>query len=131
VFWCHGAGGIALARVELAELLDSDLLRKERDIALETVVRYGFGLNSSLCHGDLGNLEPLLLAGEPWHTVGVRRAVAVLDALDAHGWAGGLPHGERSPSLLVGLAGIGHGLLRLAAPQDVPAVLALHPPIPQ
>ncbi|WP_146258953.1 lanthionine synthetase LanC family protein [Streptomyces tateyamensis] len=131
VLWCHGAAGIALARVELAELLDNDLLRKERDIALETVVRHGFGLDFSLCHGDFGNLEPLLLAGEPWHTVGVRRAASTLDALDERGWVCGLPQGLANPSLLVGLAGIGHGLLRLAAPADVPALLALHPPIPR
>ncbi|MFE0461161.1 type 2 lanthipeptide synthetase LanM family protein [Kitasatospora sp. NPDC058965] len=131
VLWCHGAAGIALARVELAELLDSDVLRKERDIALETVVRHGFGLNFSLCHGDLGNLEPLLLAGEPWRTAGLRQAGSTLDALDRRGWVCGLPHGAHSPSLFVGLAGIGHGLLRLVAPQDVPALLALHPPIPQ
>ncbi|MQS11205.1 type 2 lantipeptide synthetase LanM [Streptomyces kaniharaensis] len=125
--WCHGAAGIALARVELAELLpDGDeLLRKERDNALDTVLREGFGLNFSLCHGDLGNLEPLHLAGAPWHA----QARATLDALDTRGWICGLPNGVHSPSLMVGLAGIGHGLLRLAAPETVPSLLALHPPI--
>ncbi|WP_030242606.1 type 2 lanthipeptide synthetase LanM family protein [Streptomyces sp. NRRL S-350] len=124
--WCHGASGIALARTELAELLSDDveLLRKERDTALDTVRREGFGLNFSLCHGDFGNLEALHLAGAPWHAP----ALATLDALDARGWVCGLPHGVHSPSLMVGLAGIGHGLLRLAAPEQVPSVLALHPP---
>ncbi|MFE6056391.1 type 2 lanthipeptide synthetase LanM family protein [Kitasatospora sp. NPDC056446] len=128
VLWCHGASGIALARVELAGLLpDADggeLLRKERDTALDTVRREGFGLNFSLCHGDLGNLEPLRLAGAPWQA----QVRATLDGLDARGWVCGLPHGVHSPSLMVGLAGIGHGLLRLAAPDRVPSLLALHPP---
>ncbi|MFD8080330.1 type 2 lanthipeptide synthetase LanM family protein [Kitasatospora sp. NPDC059722] len=126
VLWCHGASGIALARVELAELLPEggELLAKERDAALDTVLREGFGLNASLCHGDLGNVEPLHLAGRPWHGA----ARAALDALDARGWTCGLPHGVHSPSLMVGLAGIGHGLLRLAAPTRVPSLLALHPP---
>ncbi|MBV6695777.1 type 2 lantipeptide synthetase LanM family protein [Kitasatospora aureofaciens] len=124
--WCHGASGIALARLELAELLPEgdELLRKERDTALDTVHREGFGLNFSLCHGDLGNLEPLHLAGRPWHA----QARATLDALDTNGWICGLPHGVHSPSLMTGLAGIGHGLLRLAAPDTVPSLLALHPP---
>ncbi|MEU8920609.1 type 2 lanthipeptide synthetase LanM family protein [Kitasatospora sp. NPDC048545] len=125
--WCHGASGVALARVELAELLPdgAELLRKERDTALDTVRREGFGLNFSLCHGDLGNLETLHLAGVPWHA----RAHATMDALDTRGWVCGLPHGVHSPSLMVGLAGIGHGLLRLAAPARVPSLLALHPPV--
>ncbi|MEE1786426.1 type 2 lanthipeptide synthetase LanM family protein [Streptomyces sp. SP17BM10] len=126
VLWCHGASGIALARIELAELVPdgAELLAKERDTALDTVQQEGFGLNASLCHGDLGNLEPLHLAGRPWHGA----ARAALDDLDTRGWTCGLPHGVHSPSLMVGLAGIGHGLLRLAAPATVPSLLALHPP---
>ncbi|MER7752285.1 type 2 lanthipeptide synthetase LanM family protein [Kitasatospora sp. NPDC097643] len=136
--WCHGAAGIALARVELVELLEgaellpdgSELLRKECDTALDTVLREGFGHNFSLCHGDLGNLEPLLRAGGTWRAAGLRQARATLDDLDTRGWICGLPHGVHSPSLLVGLAGIGHGLLRLAAPTTTPAVLTLQPPTP-
>ena len=32
------------------------------------------------------------------------------------------------PGLMVGLAGIGYGLLRLAYPEQVPSVLVLAPP---
>jgi len=131
VLWCHGAAGIGLARIELAGLLaDHDLLAKEREAALDTVARQGFGLNFSLCHGDLGNLEPLMLAGGRWREAGLRQAAATLDALDRRGWVCGLPHGVHSPSLMVGIAGIGHGLLRLAAPDRVPSVLALRGPLP-
>ncbi|MFH9350007.1 type 2 lanthipeptide synthetase LanM family protein [Kitasatospora sp. NPDC017646] len=128
--WCHGASGIALARTALAELLpeERELLLAERDTALDTVLREGFGHNSSLCHGDLGNLESLHLAGGTWQAAARRQAHAALDTLDARGWACGLPHGVHSPSLMVGLAGIGHGLLRLAAPDTTPAVLVLEPP---
>ncbi|MEV7940359.1 type 2 lanthipeptide synthetase LanM family protein [Kitasatospora sp. NPDC088264] len=129
--WCHGASGIALARTELAELLPEarELLLAERDTALTTVLREGFGHNFSLCHGDFGNLEPLLLAGDRWRTAALRQAHATLDDLDTRGWTCGLPHGVHSPSLMVGLAGTGHGLLRLAAP-TTPSLLALHPPTP-
>ncbi|WP_220140148.1 lanthionine synthetase LanC family protein [Kitasatospora acidiphila] len=83
----------------------------------------------SLCHGDLGNLEPLLPAGGRWREAGLRQAAATLDELDRRGWVCGLPHGVHSPSLMVGVAGIGHGLLRLAAPDRVPSVLALQGPL--
>ncbi|MFI9361933.1 type 2 lanthipeptide synthetase LanM family protein [Kitasatospora sp. NPDC053057] len=128
--WCHGASGIALARTMLAELLpeERELLIAERDTALGAVLREGFGHNSSLCHGDLGNLEALQRAGGRWQAAAQRQAHAVLDTLDAQGWTCGLPHGVHSPSLMVGLAGIGHGLLRLASPETTPAVLTLEPP---
>nr|WP_262986024.1 type 2 lanthipeptide synthetase LanM family protein [Streptomyces sp. CBMA123] len=128
--WCHGASGIALARTALAPLLPEqrDVLLAERDTALGTVLREGFGHNSSLCHGDLGNLEALHLVGGRWRAATGRQAHATLDALEARGWRCGLPHGVHSPSLMVGLAGIGHGLLRLAAPDSTPSVLTLQPP---
>jgi lantibiotic modifying enzyme len=34
-----------------------------------------------------------------------------------------------TPGLMTGVAGIGYGLLRLAAPLRVPSVLALAPPV--
>ncbi|MFJ9694764.1 type 2 lanthipeptide synthetase LanM family protein [Kitasatospora sp. NPDC101183] len=128
--WCHGAAGIALARTELAALLPSEAkaLLAERDTAAATVLREGFGSNSSLCHGDLGNLDTLLLSGPTWRHSALTRAAAALDTLDTRGFVCGLPHGAHSPSLMVGLAGIGHGLLRLAAPKSTPSVLGLQPP---
>jgi lantibiotic modifying enzyme len=36
-----------------------------------------------------------------------------------------------APGLMNGLAGIGYGLLRLAAPTSVPSILALDPPSPR
>ncbi|MFG2846793.1 type 2 lanthipeptide synthetase LanM family protein [Kitasatospora sp. NPDC048296] len=128
--WCHGASGIALARTDLARLVpeERESLLAERDAALGTVLREGFGHNSSLCHGDLGNLEALHLAGGSWQAAAERQTRATLDDLAARGWTCGLPHGVRSPSLMVGLAGIGHGLLRLAAPDVTPSVLTLEPP---
>lgn len=123
--WCHGAGGIALARVELAGTVDGAERRAERAAALRATARSGFGVNFSLCHGDLGNLDVLLLAEETRHGTAVHQAAATLDDLDARGWVCGLPHGMAAPSLMVGLAGIGYGLLRVAAPERVPSVLAM------
>jgi lantibiotic modifying enzyme len=52
---------------------------------------------------------------------------AVMDFIDGSGWITGLPHGIEAPGLLVGLAGTGYGMLRLAAPERVPSALALAP----
>ncbi|MBV9021410.1 MAG: hypothetical protein JOZ71_11905, partial [Ktedonobacteraceae bacterium] len=57
-----------------------------------------------------------------------RITAMVLDSIDEHGWVPGVPLGIETPGLMVGLAGIGYELLRLAAPQQVPSVLLLAPP---
>jgi lantibiotic modifying enzyme len=41
-----------------------------------------------------------------------------------------MPRGAEPPGLMIGLAGVGYGLLRLAAPERVPAVLLLAGPEP-
>jgi type 2 lantibiotic biosynthesis protein LanM len=132
--WCHGAPGIGLGRLQcLADLHDSQI-RGEIDAALKTTLNRGFGHNHSLCHGDLGNLELLLQAsqilGEPqWQVQCDRLAATILDSIDRDGWLCGIPLAVESPGLMTGLAGIGYGLLRLVAPDRVPSVLVLAPPV--
>lgn len=133
-FWCHGAPGIGLARLGLLRHLEDSHLHDEIAIALQTTRERGFGLNHSLCHGDLGNLELLLQAGvllndPPWQAETWRVASMVVASIDGHGWLSGLPLSVESPGLMTGLAGIGYGLLRLAVPEQVPSVLLLAPPI--
>jgi type 2 lantibiotic biosynthesis protein LanM len=60
--WCHGAPGVGLARLRTLGHLDDTAVRAEIQTALRTTLSRGFGLNHSLCHGDLGNLELLLQA---------------------------------------------------------------------
>ncbi|WP_344342986.1 lanthionine synthetase LanC family protein, partial [Kitasatospora putterlickiae] len=85
----------------------------------------------SLCHGELGVLELLGRHGPaagrtPW----VRRAGALLAAVDQDGPRSGAPDQVPHPGLLTGLAGIGHGLLRLGFPDQVPPALLLRPRVP-
>jgi len=131
--WCHGAPGVALARLCSLPHIDDQSLREEIDVALKATLANGFGRNHSLCHGDLGNLEPILRASktldEPqWSSEVKRMASIVLQSIDKHGWLCGIPLGVESPGLMTGLAGIGYGLLRLAEPQRTPSVLVLDPP---
>ena len=131
--WCHGAAGIALARLDLLGVLDEAETRAEIEAAIATTIAEGFGDNHSLCHGDLGNLDVLAQAEtrwpEPWLVAARRRATTlVLESIRRDGWLCGIPLAVESPGLMTGLAGIGYGLLRLAAPDRVPSVLALARP---
>jgi lantibiotic modifying enzyme len=105
-------------------------VRAGLETALETTLREGFGGGHCLCHGDLGNVEPLLVAGEVlqaprWNRLALERAAGILQDVREGGWRCGLPRNTETPGLMMGLAGIGYGLLRLAAPRQVPSVLSL------
>lgn len=127
--WCHGAPGIGLARLRTAALLDDESARADARIALDHVLAtLSHDLRTvphGLCHGLCGNLELLLEAsrdsagGERWR----RPLDATLDTLlDAvrlgHPWVGGTRSGRQTPGLMLGLAGIGHFLLRCAHPES-------------
>jgi lantibiotic modifying enzyme len=131
--WCHGAPGIGLARLASLEYIDDAAIREEIDIALKTTVAEGFGRNHSLCHGDFGNLETLLVAAQTldqshYHEQLQHITAMLLDSFKTHGWVTGVPLGLETPGLMTGLAGIGYELLRLAEPEKVPSVLLLAPP---
>ena len=131
-FWCHGAPGIGLARLDALGQVDDPEIRAEIATALRTTVSSGFGYNHSLCHGDLGNIELFLQArrlggGSAWDEESQRIAGSVLASIERDGWRCGNPRSVESPGLLTGLAGIGYGLLRLAESQRVPPVLLLSP----
>ena len=140
VFWCHGAPGIALSRLRAYELSGDDVRKTEAMVALETTrrtvlssLRAGAG-NFSLCHGLAGNAEVLLegarvLAGEEQVAAEPVPDVAAA-GIERHGtgaepWPCGA-RGGTTPSLFLGLAGIGLFYLRLARPA-IPSVLLLRP----
>jgi type 2 lantibiotic biosynthesis protein LanM len=128
--WCHGATGIGLSRLAALPLLDDPALHEEIAIAVRTTLAEGFGLNHCLCHGDLGCLEFLLLAARRLGDAALaeqvyRLAGGVLANVATDGWRFGMPAGAEPPGLMLGLAGIGYGFLRLAFPEQVPSVLLL------
>jgi lantibiotic modifying enzyme len=63
-----------------------------------------------------------------WAERAGRIAGGILAGIREHGWSFGMPGRTESPGLMIGLAGIGYGLLRLAAPERVPSVLILEGP---
>jgi type 2 lantibiotic biosynthesis protein LanM len=130
--WCHGAPGIGISRVGMLPYLQDEIISDELDAAIRSTLDEGFGLNHSVCHGDLGNLEFLLLASQRYnpalHDVVYQKAASILDSINQHGWLCGVPNGVETPSLMTGLAGIGYELLRLSRPERVPSLLLLDPP---
>jgi type 2 lantibiotic biosynthesis protein LanM len=133
VAWCHGAVGVALGRLGGLPWLDDAEVRREIEAALDTTVERGFGRSHCLCHGDLSAIEALAEAGrrlgdEGHRREAERRAAALLESIEQDGWFCGVPTGIETPGLLIGLAGIGYGLLRLADPDRIPSLLLLEPP---
>jgi lantibiotic modifying enzyme len=131
--WCHGAAGIGLARLGCLPHLNDPLVREEIETALHKTRTDGFGFNHSLCHGDLGNIELLVQAGQVladsyWKSEAERVAAAILASINCRGWRCANPVGIESPGLMTGLAGVGYGLLRLADPDRVPCILTLEGP---
>jgi lantibiotic modifying enzyme len=138
VAWCHGAPGIALSRLRAYELLRKEVYRTEALQALETTRRTTENWlnrsvgNYSLCHGQSGNAE-VLLEGSPilgQDSDGVALAYEVGDVgiarhVKKSDWPCGTPGGE-TPSLMLGLSGIGYFYLRLCD-QSVPSILILRP----
>jgi lantibiotic modifying enzyme len=122
--WCSGDAGTALARLAAAAPADLETYLK---VANERPVL----ADMSLCHGELGAVEPLLWLAErddpAIEAVRRRRAGLVLAAVQQYGPQCGTPRGVTSPGLLTGLAGIGYGLLRLGFGRRVPSVLLLEP----
>ncbi|MFL5692999.1 MAG: type 2 lanthipeptide synthetase LanM family protein [Ktedonobacteraceae bacterium] len=136
VAWCHGAAGIGLGRLASLSYIDDAKMREEIAVALQTTIAEGFGHNHSLCHGDLGNLETLLVATQVLENGSIYRepleslTAMLLASIHTHGWVTAVPTGFETPGLMTGLAGIGYELLRLSAPGQVPSVLLLAPPTP-
>lgn len=134
--WCHGAPGIGLARLMLRRAWPQAPTEVARDIdaAVQSTLSHGFGGSHSLCHGDLGNADFLITAaesmGQPVLLRQARQAAGqVLAQRRSEGrFRCGVGGFEQTPDFMVGLAGIGYGLLRIADPRAVPSVLGLEVP---
>jgi hypothetical protein len=127
VAWCHGAPGIALSRLRAWEILGDQAARDETHAALATTMKMTRQLleapiqDFSLCHGLSGNADILLegtriLGGDAAEGKILAHAIGNF-GLENFGeqdrpWPCGTGGGP-TPSLMLGLAGIGHFYLRL------------------
>ncbi|WP_081113335.1 type 2 lanthipeptide synthetase LanM family protein [Priestia megaterium] len=134
VQWCHGSAGIALGRLMTKLHWEDAEMNKEIDVAIKTTLEEGFGGSHCQCHGDFGNIEVLLLASdilcnddllEKAQQIGS----SIVKEAEESGWFCGIPQNEETPGFMLGLAGVGYGLLRLANPNTVPPVVTLGTPL--
>ena len=138
--WCHGAAGMAHARMAMLGSLGESAvdrairarLLSEIRAGLSTTIREGFGRSHCLCHGDAGNLELLAEAGrtlgdESLTALAREGAATLMEEVAQTGYRCGVPSGVEAPGLMAGIAGIGYGFLQLARPDLVPAVATLGP----
>jgi lantibiotic modifying enzyme len=83
----------------------------------------------SMCHGVMGTIDVLLESAVrwpsgPWLARAQQASMLAVDSASGS-WRSGAPGAVETPGLLMGLAGIGYELLRIANPGRVPSVLTL------
>ena len=136
VAWCHGAPGIGFARLLLNKLIANEpQVLAEAEVAIRTTaatlgeVAPGTG-NLSLCHGDGGNADLLVLGADLLNRPELRQIAETAgnQALSRFEetrmpWPCGIPNAGESPNLLLGLAGVGYFFLRLYDSRKTPTVL--------
>lgn len=127
--WCRGIAGVLAAHSALPDValrtpgkLDDLVAALDQRPALR---------DSSLCHGELGIIDALSLLADTGHP-GAETALhncsaRLLTVVNSHGVHCATPGRVPSPGLLTGLAGIGHGLLRIAFRTRTPSVLTMQP----
>ncbi len=132
--WCHGAPGIALTRLQMEKLIKDPHFEDEICAAISTTMKNGFLDNHCLCHGSLGNLDVLLeanrvLPSEGYYEQARHLALQIVQGQKETGWLSGYMFNLETPGFMVGLAGMGYQLLRVAYPEKVPSILSLGAPV--
>jgi lantibiotic biosynthesis protein len=133
--WCHGAPGIGLSRLYAYSILKYDRYLNDSQAALGTVSQlvnekdFNSQSNFSLCHGLGGICETLLLASNVLNdsSYSLLAKETGIYGITKYGdqhlrWPCGISPG-RTPSLMLGLSGIGYFYLRLANVQRIPSIL--------
>ncbi|GAB3212372.1 type 2 lanthipeptide synthetase LanM family protein [Marinactinospora thermotolerans] len=131
--WCNGAAGIGLSRITGWAALgrdDEGLLLEARQALAATMRNFPRLRNDTLCHGRSGNAELFLRFAELKDEPAFRMEANVqAQAQWRHLESGEGDSTRFFPGLMLGIAGTGMHMLRLAAPDRVPSVLLLDPPV--
>jgi len=134
--WCHGAPGVALARLDALPVLadnELDAVVLDLDSALERACRDPIGHMDSVCCGTFGRADILLESSIVLENSSlavhaqrvVRGAIARIDQR-GYGINRDMKTGPQcAPGLWQGLAGIGYSLLRASNPARLPSLMRL------
>lgn len=131
-YWCYGAPGVALGRVDTPTAWVDDEMAHEISCGIAVCER-DVPDNHSLCHGALGNYELLLRSATKTgdHRLEARArelSASIVSSVANAKWLCGTPMQVETPGLMVGSSGIGFELLRFYDPALVPSVLLLEGP---
>lgn len=132
--WCHGDGGILIARQQLMKSMEDALDETTRQTVLDDIQRcennlwqHGLGDGYNLCHGDFGNLICLYdLYRHADNPEGISRVKQALGEVTRQFFEGPFLDSDRVPdvSLLTGITGAGYALLYEIDP-TIPNILSL------
>lgn len=128
--WCHGAVGIGMSRLALAN--DGDLpefISRDIDRSLTHLLAQPIIKSEGLCHGNFGNFELLMMAKQRGLLTDEQEQqrlsliVEQIKFINKEGLTHHNPELFTPFSLMNGWAGVGYQLLRFAQPENVPNIL--------
>ncbi|MCU0071975.1 type 2 lanthipeptide synthetase LanM [Pseudomonas koreensis] len=132
--WCHGDGGILIARRGLVQVMGAALDADTRTILVQDAARcerhlweLGLGSGYSLCHGDSGNLMCLLkLYRDTGNEQGIAQVNRALSQVTDNFFKDDFLDDHNIPDLgmMLGISGVGQALLH-ALDAGLPDVLSL------
>jgi lantibiotic modifying enzyme len=140
VAWCHGAAGIGMARSKAAKL---DMPRAEYYLAsavdalttttstVRRLLKEPYIGDLSLCHGFMGLIEVLLISGliidnQEYVSVASDAVASLIDRFDFFGpIPSGIPGAASHPSLMLGVAGVIHSMIRSEHFDRIPPILLI------
>lgn len=132
--WCSGAPGIALARSQLLNIVDTEEIRADLHNALTAILSAQLSPKDHLCCGNMSRVEALLessrvLDNETLKSAALDLTEAILDRARRADGQFGLFDDENQlcfdPSLLCGVSGVGFTFLRLDSSLQMPSILLL------
>jgi type 2 lantibiotic biosynthesis protein LanM len=129
--WCNGASGIGLARLGSFSILNTNEIQQDIEIALKTTEEFGLQGVDTLCCGNFGRIDLLLVASHKLSRPELlktarKQASWLINRAEQTGYFHiftNLPRDVYNPGLFQGTSGIGYALLRLAYPDLLPSVL--------
>lgn len=130
--WCHGAPGIALARMGGLSVLNTLQIEKDVVAALETTRQFSWQGKDHLCCGNFGRIEVLQVAAQTFSRqeladLAIKQASWIVRRAKRRGsyhLFDKFTKGIFNPSFFQGTSGIGYQLLKLTQPK-LPSVLLL------
>lgn len=129
--WCHGAPGILLSKLLLYRAgFRDERTEAELEQALKLTTQYGFGANPTYCHGDLGNMAIVSLAGSvlnrpQLNNQSIHALQQLYDGVLRKRWRDKSLKCCNTYGLFIGLAGWGYALLSGYGQRETPEFLWL------